>query len=162
MTLDELNRLPVPAAIDLFIGCCGSRTWATRMARHRPFADTDALFAAADRTWLELSETDWLAAFAAHPRIGENTTSSTARHEQAGALAADADVKQALAAGNREYEAKFGFIYIVFASGKTAQEMLDLLRARLRNDRKTEIRNAATEQLKITRVRLSKTLERAD
>lgn len=161
MTVGELNALPAGQATRVFVECCGSREWATRMVALRPFADADTLLNEADRNWLALGEVDWLEAFAAHPRIGEGAESATAQREQAAALSADDVMKRALASGNDEYEKRFGFIYIVFATGKSPQEMLELLRKRLNNDRSTELKNGAAEQMKITRLRLQRLLASA-
>jgi 2-oxo-4-hydroxy-4-carboxy-5-ureidoimidazoline decarboxylase len=159
VTVSELNALPAGEATRLLLECCGSREWVTRMIALRPFADAEELLNEADRNWLALGEVDWLEAFAAHPRIGARTTDPTAQREQAAALSADDVIKNALALGNADYESRFGFIYIVFATGKSPQEMLELLRKRLNNDRATELRNAAAEQMKITRLRLKRVLE---
>ena len=159
MTIAELNVAPQARVIRVFLECCGSREWATRMLSQRPFADAQALLDAADRNWLALSEVDWLEAFAAHPRIGEQTDSAVSRREQGPALRAADAMQQALAHGNAAYYEKFGFIFIVFATGKTADEMLAMLRSRLNNDRAAEVRTAAAEQMKITRLRLQRLLQ---
>ncbi|HEX2190424.1 MAG TPA: 2-oxo-4-hydroxy-4-carboxy-5-ureidoimidazoline decarboxylase, partial [Longimicrobiaceae bacterium] len=131
-----------------------------------PFRDPAALLERADAVWRELGEADWREAFRAHPRIGETRAEAgqTGRErawsagEQAGMRSAAEAVQQALAAGNRAYEERFGFIYVVCATGKTAEEMLALLERRLANDPRTELRAAAEEQRKITRLRLEKLL----
>ena len=164
--LDRLNALPAEEAERELLTCCGSRAWARRMAAARPFPDEAALYETADRTWGELGEADWLEAFRSHPRIGERKAEAgqTAREqawsagEQSGMDAAAAATQQAIAEGNRAYEARFGHIYIVCASGRSADEMLALLRSRLGNDPETEIRVAAEEQRRITRIRLEKLL----
>jgi OHCU decarboxylase len=132
----------------------------------RPFTDVDALFQKADSIWWSLSDEDWLEAFRAHPKIGEQKAaaiqSEQARNwsaqEQSGVQHALTETKAALAAGNQEYEKRFGFIFIVCATGKTSEEMLAILNARLQNDPGTELRVAAEEQRKITRLRLEKLL----
>lgn len=134
--------------------CCASREWATQMVALMPFPSLNDLLDAADRVWLSLGEVDWLEAFAAHPRIGDVTDSAIAQREQAGVLSADDEMKRALAEGNAEYKRRFGFIYIVFATGKTPDQLLRLLRKRLYNERAVEIKVAAAEQMKITRHRL--------
>lgn len=139
------------------LACCGSKRWARRMARARPFPDEDELFASADRIWRELSEEDWLEAFAAHPRIGARASGQAAA-EQAGARDASAETLAALARANGEYEERFGHIFIVCASGLIAEEMLDLCRRRLHNEPREELQAAAEEQRKITRLRLEKWL----
>jgi 2-oxo-4-hydroxy-4-carboxy-5-ureidoimidazoline decarboxylase len=144
--------------------CCGSSRWVDGMMVARPFADGPALLAAADEAWAATGEADWLEAFTHHPKIGDRdslrqkfaSTATWAAHEQSGTSAAAENVLTALADGNVAYEQKFGFIFIVCATGKSAAEMLALLEARLPNDRPTELRNAAAEQHKITRLRLEK------
>ncbi len=131
------------------------------MLGQRPFKDAAEVLAAADHIWGTLGPDDWHEAFRAHPRIGQQTADNVAIREQAGAAAAPAGVLQALADANREYEARFGHIYIVCATGKSAEEMLSLCRARLLNDPDSELRVAAEEQRRITRLRLEQLLERA-
>ena len=136
------------------------------MADARPFAGADDLAARADSIWWSLSEEDWLEAFRAHPKIGEQKAAaaqseqarSWSAQEQSGVQDAASETKAALAAGNREYEKRFGFIFIVCATGKTSEEMLRILNTRLQNDSGTELRAAAEEQRKITRLRLEKLL----
>jgi OHCU decarboxylase len=159
VTLNELNAAPQDQALRELLRCCGSLRWAQHMIELRPFTDRDALLQMAERASDELGDDDWLEAFAAHPRIGEKSESGWSQREQAAALNAEAAVKQKLALGNAAYERKFGFIFIVFASGKTPEAILDLLESRMGNDRRTEIANAAAEQRKITRSRLIKLLD---
>src|SRR5438132_8226354 len=116
------------------VACCGSREWVRRMLERQPFADAAEALEAADHIWRRLAPSDWLTAFAAHPRIGDNTADTRAAREQSGVRNASADTLDRLAAGNRAYEAKFGYIYIVCATGKTATEMLEILESRLGND----------------------------
>jgi 2-oxo-4-hydroxy-4-carboxy-5-ureidoimidazoline decarboxylase len=164
--LSRLNSQPLDDAREALRRCCGASRWVDAMAGRRPFADAAALFAAAEEVWAGLGPSDWSEAFAHHPRIGDKealrqrfaTTRQWAAGEQAGVSAASEDVLEALAQGNRDYEARFGHIFIVCATGKGAEEMLGLLRARLGNDRETEQRIAAAEQAKITRIRLEKLL----
>ena len=129
------------------------------MIERRPFGSRDAAFDAADEIWKSLDRSDWLEAFAHHPRIGEQTKNSTAAREQSGVKSADDDTRAQLAQVNRDYEQRFGYIYIVCATGKSAEEMLAIARDRLNNDPATEIAVAAEEQRKITRLRLAKLLE---
>lgn len=137
------------------------------MLARRPFGDRERLFAAAETVFLSLEEADWREAFDHHPRIGDRdalrarfaSTRAWAEGEQAGAREAQDDVLDALAEGNRAYEVRFGFIFIVCATGKSAEEMLGLLRGRLPNEPEAELQVAATEQAKITRLRLAKLLE---
>jgi 2-oxo-4-hydroxy-4-carboxy-5-ureidoimidazoline decarboxylase len=160
-----LNALPPSAAQDALLRCCGSTRWVARMLEHRPFASTPALFELAERDWNDLEAKDYLEAFSHHPQIGADlaelkrkfaATASWSASEQAGAGAAEQVTLEALRDGNRDYLARFGFIFIVCATGKTAAEMLELLRARLPNDAATELRIAAGEQTKITKLRLEK------
>ena len=155
----RLNDASADEARALLHACCGSASWAERMLARRPFASLDALLATARETWFALSPADWLEAFNAHPRIGERSAFVSTRHlserEQSGAAAAAADVRAELAHLNREYELKFGYIFIVCATGKSAEEMVSLLRERLRNDAATEMPIAAGEQAKITALRLA-------
>jgi len=137
------------------------------MAAARPFADLDELLTNADSIWRSLGSDDWLEAFRAHPRIGERKAavaqSEEARQwsaqEQSGINDAAADMTAALAAGNRDYEQRFGFMFIVCATGKSSEEMLAILQRRLQNEPDTEIAVAAEEQRKITRLRLEKLLQ---
>ncbi len=160
-----LNAMDVEAARGALERCCGSQRWVTAMLQQRPFSSEAALFAAAERTWEALEAGDYLQAFAHHPQIGEGlpelrprfaATSRWSSEEQAGVSGADDRTLSALAAGNAAYLARFGFIFIVCASGKTAPEMLELLTARLDNPPDVELWIAAAEQAKITRLRLEK------
>lgn len=136
--------------------CCASPAWVQGVADARPFAGWEALIDVADRIWLGLDRSEWLDAFAAHPRIGEKKGSAWSAQEQSGTSGAAAETMSALEEVNRQYEAKFGHIYIVCATGKSADEMLELARQRLAKDAATELRAAAEEQRKITHVRLMK------
>ena len=128
------------------------------MVERRPFASEAAAIDAADRVWKSLFPADWLEAFRAHPRIGDRAATGQAAEEQAGAGSASEATRSELDVANRLYEARFGHIYIVCASGLSAKEMLDLCRRRLHNDRETELAVAAEEQRKITRLRIEKVL----
>jgi allantoicase len=152
-----LNSLFEEEAHRLFHTACASTTWAYRMISKRPFADGDAVLATAGAAFDELDEGDWLEAFAGHPRIGERGDRQTDR-EQSGTTDAVASVLDQLAEANKEYEAIHGFTYIVYASGKTAEEMLDIARSRLGNTREAELVNAAGEQRRITETRLRRML----
>ncbi len=159
-----LDEMDVQTAAALLARCCGSRRWVERMLSSRPFGNRPALLAAATRIWRRLSKDDWLEAFAHHPRIGEapkeeGPLAAWAKSEQSGALGAHQMVKERLARGNESYEAKFGYVYLVCAAGKSGAELLALLEARLRNDPATELAVAAGEQEKITLLRLEKLLE---
>ena len=155
--LAALNAMAQDEARGAMLACCGSKTWASRMAKARPFSGEAELFAGAQRIFGQLSEGDWLEAFAAHPKIGARASGQAAA-EQAGARGATAETLAALARANREYEERFGYIFIVCASGRTAEEMLDLCRQRLHNAPAEELKVAAEEQRKITRLRLEKML----
>ncbi len=162
--LPSLNGLPQKEATEAFLRCCGSKRWAQGMAARRPFKDEAALLAAADEVWQALSKDDFLEAFSHHPRIGGKdalrarfaATRDWAQSEQAAAAQAAEDILEALAAGNAQYEKRFGYIFIVCATGKTAAQMLELLRARLGNAAEKELALAAGEQAKITALRLKK------
>lgn len=167
MRLDDLNRLPSKEAEAEFLKCCGSTEWATEMQEARPFPSIDDLVGTADRLWWSLSGADWLEAFRAHPKIGEKKAAtkqseqaaSWSAQEQSQAQQAADETKAAIAEGNRLYEYRFGFIFIICASGKSAPEILRALNERLENDTETELRCAAEEQRKITQLRLAKLLE---
>jgi 2-oxo-4-hydroxy-4-carboxy-5-ureidoimidazoline decarboxylase len=164
--LKRLDALAQPEALAAFLRCCGSRRWAEAMARGRPYCDEAALQAAAERAFAPLARADWLEAFSHHPRIGERSTlaarfASTAGWsvaEQGGVAGAGVEALDALLQANREYEARFGHVFIVCASGKSAEEMLALLRERLPNEPEAELEIAAAEQRKITAIRLKKLL----
>ena len=166
MRLADLNALDEDAAARALLRCCGSSRWARRMAAARPFADAASIAATADAVWWALDPADWLEAFAAHPTIGAEADgtggaagSDWSRQEQAGVAGAGDETRRRLADANRDYEARFGYIFIVCAAGKTAAEMLSLLEGRLRHDAGEELRIAAQEQRHITRLRLTKLLE---
>lgn len=164
VNLQAINSWTPAQAHAAFLRCCGASRWAERMAACRPFPSEQEFFDAAERIGQELSREDWLEAFAAHPRIGDLdalrakfcATAAWSAQEQAGLTGAADAVLLPLAEGNRAYEAKFGYIFIVCATGKTAEEMLALLQQRLANDPDTELLLAAGEQAKITRLRLQK------
>jgi 2-oxo-4-hydroxy-4-carboxy-5-ureidoimidazoline decarboxylase len=156
MTLVELNRLPDSRAEGEFVRCCGSHRWAHLMTAERPFANAEVLAAIAQRLWWSLAVADWLEAFAAHPRIGEQATSTWSAQEQARAATASDDVHARLARGNREYEQRFGYTFLVSATDKSADEIAAILGRRLRNEPGDELQIAADEQRKITDLRLMK------
>ena len=157
MTLDELNVLSRQDAEREILRCCGSPEWARLMAAARPFESVAALRGEAERIWWILGREEWLEAFHAHPKIGDRTTNSQwAAQEQAGMHSAPDATAAGLAQGNEQYFSKFGYIFIVCATGKSGEEMLSILRARLPNEPDDELRIAATEQSKITRIRLDK------
>lgn len=166
MMLWEFNNLSEIAAREALQRCCGASKWVAEMAAARPFKNKSALLSAADRIWADCGEADALEAFAHHPKIGDRaslekkfgSTAKWAGNEQGGMAAADADTIAKLAQGNIDYEAKFGFIFIVCATGKSAAEMWRLLESRLPNDPETELSIARAEQHKITKIRLKKLL----
>jgi OHCU decarboxylase len=165
MRLEELNALDTDAAARELLRCCGSPRWAAQMADLRPFAGAEAMAAAADSAFERLDRADWLEAFAAHPKIGAGgaggagSVANWSEQEQARVADAAGATLLRLAGANRDYEARFGYIFIVCATGKSAAEMLDLLERRMGNDPETEIGIAANEQRKITRLRLMKLVE---
>lgn len=164
--LEKLNQAQSEKAETAFLGCCGSRKWARQMTAARPFADFAELLKRAEEIWRNLEAEDWLEAFAAHPKIGERkasaqqTTQSAkwSQSEQSGVASAADSLLSELAEANRLYEEKFGYIFIVCATGKSAEEMLALCHERLKNDSQAELRAAAEEQRKITEIRLRKLL----
>jgi len=161
-----LNSLSAAEAEAEFLKCCGSTRWAQRMTAARPFANGDEIVEKADEIWSALGAPDWLEAFRAHPKIGEKkaTTNQSAQaagwsaQEQSQAQRGADETKAAIAEGNKIYEDRFGFIFIICASGKSADEILNALNGRLANNDETEIRIAAEEQRKITHLRLQKLL----
>jgi OHCU decarboxylase len=158
MTVADLNRLPEAQAERELASCCASIRWSRLMAAERPFGSLDVVRAVGERLWWSLEAADWLEAFAAHPRIGERSTSVWAAEEQAGAAAAADDVRQRLARGNVEYERRFGYTFLTCATGKSADEMLDALERRLRHEPGDELQVAAAEQRQITDIRLTRLL----
>lgn len=163
--LERLNSGPEDAARAELLKCCGSSRWAEAMVKARPYADAKALFEAADAQWAKTGPLDWREAMAHHPRIGESqlrakfaSTAQWSSQEQKGVSGAGDEVLNLLAQGNRDYEERFGFIFLVCATGKSAEELLGLLRERMNNDPETELKVAAAEQAKITRIRLEKLL----
>ena len=153
-------------AIKALMDCCGSRSWAEQMAERRPFTDESELFAAADKTWFDLTEKDWLEAFRHHPPIGGKrakakqsaAASRWSAKEQSAAQAASREMLDALAAENQRYAKKFGYVFLICATGKSIADVLASLRRRMPNDPQTELGTAAEEQRKITRLRLEKLL----
>ena len=167
MTLEELNHLGKPALAEAMQKCCGSTAWVDNMVAAFPVSDAETLMDEAKTKWNSLREADWREAFTHHPQIGGNvaalrekfaSTSAWAEGEQASVKEASQATLEALAAGNEEYAQKFGYIFIVCATGKTADGMLALLQARLPNKPEEEILIAMREQDKITRIRLEKLL----
>jgi allantoicase len=152
------NALTAHALTAELLRTCASKRWAEQLAARFPFVDAAALMAAGDRVWRGLDRSDWLEAFAAHPRIGERGGGAWSTGEQAGAASAADTTRAALVAGNQAYEARFGHIYLVCATGKSGDELLALLNARLGNDPEPELAVAVEEHRKITNLRLMKWL----
>jgi 2-oxo-4-hydroxy-4-carboxy-5-ureidoimidazoline decarboxylase len=169
------NAADEATALARMLACCGARRWARAMVAMRPIQNHEEVLAAADRTWATMEEPDWMEAFACHPRIGGGIgggiggssgerkaahagaqSAAWSAEEQSGAAQAALRVLEELARGNLEYEERFGFTYIVCATGKSAEEMLGLLNRRLGNDRASELRAAAEQQRQITAIRLRK------
>ena len=159
--------MPAARAAELLSSCCGASRWVERMVARRPLGSLGALRTAADEIWRSLEPRDWREAFSHHPRIGERVGaipqgergSSWSAKEQSGVDDAAAEVRRALTQANREYEQRFGYVYIVFATGKTAEELLDICRRRLMNEPNDEIAVAAEEQRKIMQLRLARLTE---
>jgi len=165
--LARWNFLPIRAAVDEILPCCGSRAWADGMVGRRPLPDEAALLGASDETWRSLAESDWREAFRSHPRIGESQAPKAAfersvawsAQEQQNVASADDSIKMALAEGNREYERRFSRIFIVCATGKSPAEILKILQRRMKNEEHTELQEASDEQRQITQIRLKKWLQ---
>jgi 2-oxo-4-hydroxy-4-carboxy-5-ureidoimidazoline decarboxylase len=161
------NERPADAAALVVLPSCGSSTWARQLTARRPFESESALIAASDEIWNQLAVEDKLEAFSKHPRIGERKapdgaspqSAAWSTQEQREAASAGEAMQSALAGANREYEQKFGRVFLVCATGKPAGKILDILRQRLQNDDETEFQVAAEEQRKITNLRLKKWLQ---
>lgn len=156
MDLQTFNALPSHRAVAELRACCSSPSWAQRMASSRPFAAVGELIRRADQVLAELDEDEIEAALAGHPRIGAHPGHASSRREQAGVATADAEVRTALAHANRDYEARFGHIYLVSADGLSGEELLRVLHERLGNDAATERRVLRGELAKINRIRLAR------
>jgi 2-oxo-4-hydroxy-4-carboxy-5-ureidoimidazoline decarboxylase len=166
MTLNQLNQLNAAQLKEALSKCCGSTAWVEKMCAVFPVDDEQTLYKAAETIWRQCNETDWREAFTHHPKIGDihslkekfAATGKWAEGEQSGVKQASEEVLEALAEGNKAYEEKFGYIFIVCATGKTAEEMLALLQSRLPNTKEEEIKIAMNEQSNITQIRLQKLL----
>src|SRR5215213_397649 len=162
-----LNSLTADEAAKELLQCCGSKRWANEMATGRPYATLPTLLARAHDIWCSLDRSDWLEAFRSHPRIGEKKAADKVSaqsqqwsgQEQSGVANAAQDTVDSLAALNEDYEQKFGFIFIICATGKTSDEMLSALRERLQHDTEAELPISFFEQAKITELRLKKLLQ---
>jgi 2-oxo-4-hydroxy-4-carboxy-5-ureidoimidazoline decarboxylase len=164
MTIPQFYDFPTEQKRELLQKCCGSKVWIDKMLVAPPAEDLVDLLKTAEEQWYKCSEKDWLEAFEHHPKIGHinslkkkyANTVGWASNEQSGVNAASDEILQALVKGNDDYEKKFGYIFIVCATGKSAGEMLEILQSRLTNNPEKEIRIAAEEQNKITKLRLQK------
>ena len=156
--LDGFNALTDRQRMHALFEVCSSTIWARRVLAAAPFLDAQALLDRADRVLAELPDAEIDAALDGHPRIGGKVDNAASAREQAGVASADDDVKAALAEGNRSYEAKFGYVYLVCATGRTAPELLDILTERLANDPDAERRVMRNELGKINRLRLERLL----
>lgn len=164
--LARWNRLSAKEAAEEISHCCGAVAWARELVKRRPFANESSLIAASEEIWLCLNANDWMEAFSKHPRIGERKapeaastkSASWSAQEQQNVAAATGALQLALTKGNREYEEKFGRVFIVCATGKSASVILEILHRRLQNDATKELQEAAQEQNKITNLRLKKWL----
>lgn len=150
--------MPPEEAAQQLQRCCGATAWARAMAAARPFAEVEAVHAAADRALDGLSRADWLEAFAAHPRIGAGGGGAWSRQEQAGMDAADEPLRQRLRAANDAYVERFGYLFLICATGRGAAEMLASLEERMHNDPDTEFAVATGQQRLITHLRIDKLL----
>lgn len=162
--LQAWNQADEAAALEAMLECCGSKRWATAMVNQRPIGSVLQISEVADRIWGAMQEPDWLEAFACHPRIGERKTSAAgqsaawSKQEQSKTCTASERVLTELAGGNLLYEQRFGFTYIVCATGKSAEEMLAILNRRLASERGNELHEAAEQQRQIMQIRLGKWL----
>jgi OHCU decarboxylase len=160
--LHEFNEMPAQQAVELMLRVCHSRQWAERVVGGRPYPTVEALQQSADEIWIGLSPEDWLEALLAHPRIGETGGRSAdwSIAEQSAAARSEPQVKQAIDEGNREYEKRFGHVFLIAAQGRTGEEILAQLRQRMNNDSQTELRVAAEEHRRITRMRIDRLMRR--
>ena len=164
MTLDEFNRLDGEGRRTQLMQSCHCESWAARVAAQAPFIDRQTLLDAAELAWQTVGEYEILEAFAGHPQIGDmealrNRYTGTADAEQGHVFAASEATLAALKAANEAYLSRYGFIFIVCASGRSADEMLTMIRERLENSRAEELVNGAREQAAITQLRLEKIIE---
>lgn len=162
MSVHRINDAEPAQAYQLLESCCCATNWVKQMLAARPFKDQQSLLLQAQQIWEKMTEADILEAFSGHPQIGDLSTlqakyantADKAGHEQSGMAEAEEEVLKQMLVLNKRYLEKFGFIFIVFASGKSAAEMLALITIRINNDRATELTIAANEQAKITAKRL--------
>ncbi|MEP6729850.1 MAG: 2-oxo-4-hydroxy-4-carboxy-5-ureidoimidazoline decarboxylase [bacterium] len=169
LTLAQLDTMPDAESAFTLAACCGSSTWVAAMVARRPFGSRETLLAVAEEVGLALQPSDWLDAFAHHPRIGERqpaslvsaTAANWSQGEQSASSMSSEDARAALREANAEYEQRFGFIFIICANGRSANEILAALRDRLTNEPDAEMFIAAREQRQITRQRLEKLIPAA-
>lgn len=169
-SIEKLNQLPEIELRELLTQCCGSKAYTKILAQMRPYLNLNDLIEKSNHTWYNLTHGDWIEAFSKHPMIGDldklkekySQHDSWSSEEQSGVRDAQEEIIKQLALKNEEYYEKFGFIFIVFASGKTAEEMLELLNERLENGKLVEIEIAGREQNKITRLRLQNLVKSGD
>lgn len=165
--LERWNELAAKAAAETILPCCGSRAWARTMVATRPLADEPAVLEAAGRVWSALPEEAWMEAFASHPRIGQREAPSVSTkasaawsaEEQRAAFETEEGVTEALRQANARYEERFGRVFLVCATGRSAREILDILERRMRNSAEAELREAAEQQRQITALRLRRWME---
>lgn len=167
MSIEKLNSLEKNTLKEEFLKCCGSNNWAENLVNEFPFESEQELFSKSDNVWNSLNKNDYLEAFSQHPKIGDinslakkfANTKGWAENEQSGVNSANQQVIEELAEYNDIYDKRFGYIFIVCATGKSAQEMLDILKSRVDNDAEKELKIASEEQNKITKIRLEKLLK---
>ena len=167
MNFTDFQILRIEDAEQALLRCCGSQNWANKMAQSRPFGSLAARHNVAIQIWEDLKVQDWLEAFEHHPRIGDHqalgarvaSTRNWSANEQAGVEVAEEDILDRLASGNDKYSQRFGYVFLVCATGKSALEMLNLLEARINNSPEEELQIAQQEQQKIMLIRLDKMFE---
>ena len=155
-SLAGLNDAPAQEVVEVLLGCCASREWAAEVTARRPYPTAESLYECADRALATLDDAEFDAALAGHPRIGERAESASSQREQAGVATSSDGTLAALVEGNREYEARFGHVYLVCADGRGGAELLAVLRERLHNEPQAERCVAREELRKINRIRLSR------
>lgn len=164
MTIAGFDHLDAAQKRSLLQQCCGSANWVNKMIAALPAEDLVDMLEIAEEQWYACSQKDWLEAFAHHPKIGDlqslkekyKGTAAWAEAEQASVKQASENTLHELAEANKQYEEKFGYIFIICATGKPAEEMLVQLKSRLQNNPDVELNIAMEEQLKITKLRIEK------
>ena len=158
MTLNELNAASAEQASNALMTCCGSSRWVMEMVSRRPFPDDQLLHENSETAWWGLGEQDWLEAFSKHPKIGEKSAAQWSKQEQSGMAQASHETRESMLRLNEAYERRFGWIFIVCATGKTADELHSILQQRIAHQPAEELHTAAAEQAKIMHRRLDKLL----